>query len=54
MAKAKTNTDLKVFTTILDRAYQTGRKVTKDFKHTMKIVFDDYLPQQNYTARPQL
>ena len=38
---------------VLDRVYQTGRKVTEDFKQTMKIVFDDYLPQWNYTAQPQ-
>ncbi len=42
MAKANTNTGLKVFTTILDRADQTGRKVKEDFKQNMKIVFDDY------------
>lgn len=53
MAKAKTKTGLKVFTTILDKAYQTGRKVSEEYKQTMEIVFDDYLPQWNYTARPQ-
>ena len=54
MGKAKTNTGFKVFTTILDQAYQIGRKVKEDFKQTMKIVFDDYLPQWNYTAQPQV
>ena len=53
MAKAKTQTGLKVFTTILEQVYETGRKVTQDFKQTMEIVFDDYLPQWNYTAKPQ-
>ena len=53
MAKAKTQTGLKVFTAVLDKAYQTGRQVTKEFKQTMDIVFDDYLPQWNYTAKPQ-
>jgi Rhodopirellula transposase DDE domain len=51
--KAKTKTGLKVFATILDKAYKTGRKVTEEFKQTMEIVFDDYLPQWNYTAKPQ-
>ncbi len=53
MAKAKTCTGLRVLTTILDRVYKTGRQVTADFQQTMKIVFDDYLPQWNYTAQPQ-
>ena len=38
MAKATTQTGLKVFTTILDAVYQTGRKVTEEFKQTMEIV----------------
>lgn len=54
MAKAKTQTGLKVFATILDNAYETGRKVTEEFKQTMEIVFDEYLPQWNYTAKPQM
>jgi hypothetical protein len=53
MEKAKTKTGLKVFTTVLDNVYKTGRKVTEGFKETMEIVFDDYLPQWNYTAKPQ-
>jgi hypothetical protein len=53
MAKATTHQGLKVFTTVLDGIYQTGRQVRADFKQTMEIVFDDYLPQWNYTAQPQ-
>ncbi len=53
MATAKTQTGLAVFTTVLDQVYKTGRKVTEDFKQTMEIVFDDYLPQWNYTVKPQ-
>ena len=53
MAKATTRTGLKVLTTILHRIYMTGRKVASDFKQTMKIIFDDYLPRWNYTAQPQ-
>jgi hypothetical protein len=54
MAKAKTQTGLEVFATILDKAYETGRKVTQGFKQTMQITFDEYLPQWNYTANPQV
>ena len=53
MEKAQTQTGLKVFATILDQVYQTGKKVAQDFKETMTIVFDQYLPQWNYTVKPQ-
>ncbi|NJP11783.1 MAG: hypothetical protein HC866_21840 [Leptolyngbyaceae cyanobacterium RU_5_1] len=54
MATATTRTGLHVFTTILDKTYQTGRKVTDDFKSNVQIVFDKFLPQWNYTAKPEL
>jgi hypothetical protein len=53
MEKAKTKTGLKVFAAVLDKEYKTGRTVTEEFKQTMEIVFDDYLPQWDYTAKPQ-
>ena len=53
MGKTKTKTGLRVFTTILDKVYETGRKVSKEFKQTMQIVFDEHLPKWNYTAKPQ-
>ena len=53
MAKAKTQAGLKVFTSVLHQVYKMGRKVTEEFKQTMEIVFDDYLPQWNYAAKPQ-
>jgi hypothetical protein len=53
MARAKTQTGLSVVVNIVEQVYQTGRKVTEDFKQTMEIVFDEYLPQWNYTAKPQ-
>jgi hypothetical protein len=44
MAKAKTTTGLKVFSSILDKTFETGRKVADDFKKNMRIQFDDFLP----------
>src|SRR5919201_2831175 len=44
MAKTETTTGLEVKVSILDTVYQTGRTYAADFKHNMKIVFDDYLP----------
>jgi hypothetical protein len=34
--------------------YETGRKVAKAFKETMKIIFDEYLPKWNYRAVPTI
>jgi hypothetical protein len=42
--RTKTTTGLGVTVRLLDKVYQTGRKYAVDFKHTMKIVFDDYGP----------
>lgn len=53
MAKATTQKGLKVFTTIIHKTYQTGKKVAEGFQETMEIFFDDFLPQWNYTAKPQ-
>jgi len=54
MATATTRTGFNVLTTILDKTYQIGRSVAEDFKANMKIVFDECLPQWNYTAKPEL
>jgi len=50
--KTHTRQGLKVTVQIVDKVYKKGRKAAKDFKETMRIVFDEYLPQWNYTAVP--
>ena len=50
--KTKTKTGLKVFACILNKLYETGRKVAADFKKSMRIVFDAFLGQWNYVAVP--
>jgi transposase len=52
MEKTHTMTGLKAFVHIIDRVYQTGRKVAADFKEHMRIIFDDFLPRWNYRAVP--
>lgn len=52
MEKTSTKTGLRVVVNIIDKFYQTGRKVAKDFKDTMQVVFDDILPRLNYTILP--
>ena len=52
MSSATTTKGLLVTVKIIDKVYETGRKVADDFKETMCIVFDQFLPQWNYTATP--
>lgn len=54
MENTTTRTGLKVFTAILDKTYQKGRKVAEDFKANMKIVFGELLPPWDDTAKPEL
>jgi hypothetical protein len=51
--RAHTATGLRVTVRLLDTVYQTGRKYAADFKHNMKIVFDEHLPKWNYRAVPE-
>jgi hypothetical protein len=52
LSKAATQTGLKVVVNILDKVYETGRKVADGFRQTMKLVFDKVLPKLNYKAIP--
>lgn len=47
---ATTKSGLKVFASILNRVYETGRKVVEGFKESMRIVFDEHLRRWNYVA----
>lgn len=52
MEGTRTRQGLAVTVQIIDKTYQTGRKVADEFKQNMPIVFDDYLSQWNYRAIP--
>ena len=52
MEKTRTETGLKALVHIIDKVYQTGRKVAEGFKENMRIVFEDFLPKWNYCAVP--
>lgn len=52
MSKTTTKTGLEVEVTILDKVYETGRKVSDWCKERMRIVFDEKLPKWNYTLSP--
>ncbi len=51
--KTTTKTGLNVVANIINKVYQTGRKVAKDFKKSMEIIFDKKLRLWNYTAVPK-
>jgi len=53
IARTKTTTGLSVTVRLLDKVYQTGRTYAADFKHNMKILFDEHLPKRNYRAGPE-
>lgn len=54
MQKTQTSRGLKVFVHIIDKVYQTGRKVADEFKQRMTIIHDSFLPQWNYCALPSV
>ena len=51
--KTPTKTGLSVVANVLDKVYKICRKVADNFKKTMQITFDEYLPKWNYRAVPQ-
>jgi hypothetical protein len=50
--KATTKTGLSVVAFILNKVYETKRKVITGFKESMRILFDDILGQWNYVVTP--
>lgn len=52
IGQTSTSKGLKVFSSILDKTFETGRKYANDFKKNMKIKFDNFLPKWNYVASP--
>lgn len=50
--KTTTATGLRVRASIIDKVYQTGRKVAKNFKDSTRIVFDEVLGKWNYVVSP--
>ena len=51
--KTTTQTGLKVTVSIIDKVYELGKKVAKDFQISLKIVADEFLGQWNYRIQPK-
>jgi Rhodopirellula transposase DDE domain len=49
---AKTKTGLTVTADIIQKTYETGKTVAKDFIRNIKIKFENSVPQLNYTISP--
>lgn len=54
IGKTSTSTGLKVFASIIDKMYKTGRKVQETFKKNVPLVPDEHLGKWNYRAIPQV
>jgi len=52
MEKTQTRKGLRVVVDIMDRVYETGRKVAEEVKQTLNIVRDVVLPLWNYLILP--
>ena len=53
MEKARTRTGLGVVVEVLDKAYQTGRRVADQAKQALNLVRDCFLPKFNYRILPR-
>ena len=53
MEKARTRTGLRVVVDIVDKMYETGRKVADEVKEALHLVRDAVLPKWNYQIFPQ-
>lgn len=53
MQKARTRTGLSVVVDVLDKVYQTGRKVADEVKRSLNLVRDELLPGLNYRLLPR-
>jgi Rhodopirellula transposase DDE domain len=52
IGSTKTKTGLTVTAEIIQKTYETGKKVAKDFMKNIKIEFGSSLPRLNYTISP--
>jgi len=53
MEKARTQTGLRVVVDVLDKVYQTGRRVADEAKKALNLVRDSFLPKFNYRILPR-
>ncbi len=54
MEKTRTRTGLRVVVDIVEKVYETGRKVAEAVKQALHVVRDEFLPKWNYRILPQV
>jgi Rhodopirellula transposase DDE domain len=54
MSGARTRTGLNVVVDIVDKVYETGRKVAEEVKQGLNLLRDTFLPKLNYRILPQM
>ncbi|MCP4876638.1 MAG: ISAzo13 family transposase [Gammaproteobacteria bacterium] len=54
MRRATTATGLTTTVNVIRRVYEAGRNATEEMKQNLEIVYDDLLPNWNYSAVPQM
>ena len=52
MANTKTKKGLRTIVSVIDKIYETGKKIADGFKENMRIRSDELLPKWNYRAVP--
>src|SRR5436190_7375409 len=53
MEKAQTRTGLRVVGDVIDKVYQTGRRVAEDVKNALHLIRDPFLPKLNFRILPR-
>jgi hypothetical protein len=53
MEKTRTRTGLEVVVEVLDKVYETGRRVAEQVKKALNLVRDSFLPKLNYRILPR-
>ena len=53
MERTQTRTGLRVVVDIVNKVYETGRKVSQQVQQSLNLIRDTFLPQLNYRIEPQ-
>jgi hypothetical protein len=53
MEKTRTSTGLRVVVDVVEKVYETGRKVAESVKKALHLIRDPFLPKWNYRILPQ-
>ena len=53
MEKTQTRTGLRVVVDLIDKVYQTGRRVADEVKKALNLIRDPFLPNWNYRILPR-